>query len=209
MPIPDSTLAGHRALHERATGALEVCQESISVEFKSSALWENLKYKITKNVLAMGNLRDGGVLVVGVSQNAGRWELTGVTQEHLATFEPDDMLAFIGRYVSPAFNLDIVRVVHDGTPFLAIQTREFAETPLVCSRNGPDGPNNEGLVPGGVYIRLANPPQTTRVMDAAQMQDLLDLAAEKRARRMLEQGRRIGYHERDIENRLDQELGDL
>jgi len=209
MPIPDSTLPGHRALHDRTIGALQLCQESIGVEFKSSAPWENLKIKITKNVLAMGNLRDGGLLVIGVTQNQANWQLSGIGQEHIATYEPDDMQAFVGRYVSPTFRLDVVRVLHEGTPFLAIATSEFAETPLVCRRNGPDGPAGEGLIAGGLYVRLANPPQTTRITDAAQMHDLLDLAAEKRARRMLELRRRVGDHQEGLENQLNQELGDL
>jgi predicted HTH transcriptional regulator len=100
MPIPDSTLAGHRALHDRTIAALEICQETVNVEFKSSGTWPDLENKIVKNVLGMGNLRDGGLLVIGVNQNGNRWELAGIRPEHLESFEPDDVLAHLGRFVS-------------------------------------------------------------------------------------------------------------
>jgi predicted HTH transcriptional regulator len=209
MPIPDSSLPGHRALHERTIAALEICQETVNVEFKSSGSWADLENKIVKNILGMGNLRDGGLLVIGVSENGNRWELAGILPEHLRSFEPDDVLAHVGRYVSPVFEIDVVTVTYATKQFLTIHTHEFADTPLVCKKNGPDGAKNEGLACGGIYVRLPAPPQTTRVMDAAQLHALLELAAEKRARRMLEQVRRIGALDVPEQDALNAELEGL
>jgi hypothetical protein len=94
---------------------------------------------------------------IGVNQNGNRWELAGIRPEHLESFEPDDVLAHLGRFVSPVFEIDIVTVTHSARQFLTIQTREFADTPLVCKKNGPDGAKNEGLVCGGIYVRLPTP----------------------------------------------------
>jgi len=48
------------------------------------------------------------------------------------------------------------------------------------------------LFEGAVYIRPPGLARTTRIMNASQMHDLLELAAEKRARRLLEVSRRVG-----------------
>lgn len=177
-------------MHERACAALDLCQESQSVEFKESASWETLKWKIIKSILAMGNLRDGGIIVVGASERGNSWGLTGITLEHLATFDADILREQVNAYVSPYANIDIVLVsFQNETRFLAIQVSEFHSTPLVCKKNGPDG---QGIREGVVYVRPLGVSKTTQLIRAEDMHDLLELASEKRARKMLETSRRIG-----------------
>ncbi len=191
--IPKSNLPGHRRLHERATLALDRCQESEDVDFKESAGWKTLMWRITHSALGMGNLRDGGIIVVGVAQRDDSWSLTGVESAHLATYDPDLITAHVNAYVSPHADLDVVVVDHrDGRHYLALYVREFRDTPLVCKKNGP---NKSGIVEGKVYIRLPAPPRTTSITNAQQMHDLLELAAEKRARRLMETARRVGLVE--------------
>jgi predicted HTH transcriptional regulator len=205
VPIPLSTLPGHRALHEKVVAALGLCQESQRVDFKESAAWNALKGKLVKTVLAMGNLRDGGVVVVGVSERNANWEITGINAEHLGTYDVDVMLGYFGSFVSPFVEIDIVQVPHDGRDFLAIQVHELQELPLVCKRTV------DGLFEGAVYVRpTGGVPQTTRVMNAQQMHDLLELAAEKMARRIQRQARAIGMVAPNMgNNAFDQELEGL
>src|SRR2546430_14638500 len=107
---PKSNLPGHRRLHERATLALDRCQESEDVDFKESADWKTLMWGITHSALGMGNLRDGGIIVVGVSQRAESWALTGITSVHLGTYDVDVLAAHVNAYVSPYVDLDVVVV---------------------------------------------------------------------------------------------------
>lgn len=209
MPIPLSSLPGHRALHEKVVAALGLCQESQRIDFKESAAWETLKAKLVKTALAMGNLRDGGVVIVGVSERNANWEITGITAEHLETYDVDDMLGYFSSFVSPFVEVDIVQVSYEARNFLALQIYEFQELPLVCKRNGAP-PNVEGLLEGAVYVRpIGGVPQTTRVMNAQQMHDLLELAAEKIARRIQRQARAIGIVPQTKDNAFDQELEGL
>lgn len=207
-PIPQSTLPGHRRLHERAVGALELCQESQGVEFKESAPWDVLKGKLTRTCMAMANLRDGGIIIVGVSQQGDSWELAGVDASHLASYDVDVLVSHVNSFASPYVDLDIVTVDYaSGKRFLAIQSREFAHTPIVCKKNGPTGSD---VKEGDVYVRTAGVVQTTPIMRAVDMQDLLNLAAEKRAREILEQGRRVGLApSTSAAERFARELGDL
>lgn len=206
--IPTSEMPGHKSLHERVTSALDRCQESQGIDFKESAPWDMLKWKIIRTVLGMGNLRDGGIIVIGASERNDTWDLTGISPDHLSTYDVDTVVDKTNAYVSPHVDLGIVTVQYEnGKTFLAIQVNEFYDTPLVCKKNGPDG---EDLYEGAVYVRPPGMAKTTRVTSAAQMHDLLELAAEKRARRILEVSRRVGMVPLSSSSeQFDRELEDL
>jgi hypothetical protein len=138
--------------------------------------------------MAMGNLRDGGIVIVGVSERGDTYELTGILPEHLDTYDVDVVIDVINAYCSPYVDLDLVLVEYsNGQRFLTLQARPFHDTPLVCKKNGPNG-----LVEGDIYIRPPGMARTTKITNAGQMHDLLELAAEKRARRILEVSQRVG-----------------
>ena len=132
---------------------------------------------------------------MGVAENGNDWELTGIAPEHLAEFSYDDIIAQLNKYASPQVILDIV--VHDdddGNRFLAFHVHQFEDSPVVCRNNSPDGMKpKERLAAGEIYVRpTSGTPRTEKVTDAARLHDLLELAAEFRARKMLEVGKRIG-----------------
>jgi hypothetical protein len=139
----------------------------------------------------MGNLRDGGVAIIGVSQRGDHWDLTGIQAEHLATYDVDMVTDQINKYVSPHIDTELVVVKYLNKDFLVFQFHEFVETPLVCKKNGAE-PEGNSIREGCVYVRPPGMARTTRVTNAAQMGELLQLAAEKRARRILEVSHRIG-----------------
>ena len=185
--IPRTDTPGYRQLHERVENALDRLQEAPDIEFKESASWDALKWKIIKTALAMGNLQDGGILVVGVSQRAGQAPLTGISETDLVTYDPDNRADQFGRFISPEIGFTLVQVPYRGNDYLAFEFQEFREIPLVCKRRG------EGLEAGVVYVRpREGRPRSTKVTDAAQMRELLDLAADKAARRIIERGIRAG-----------------
>lgn len=184
-------MAGHRRLHERVVAALERCQESQAVDFKESSEWDAVKHRVIRTVMAMSNLRDGGVIIVGVSERGTTWDLSGIATEHLATYDADDIIDAINKFASPPLEVEVVLVTYaGGVHFLAIQVAEFDESPCVCKRTSVG--NAKPFAPGDVYVRPPGKAQTKRVSGAQEMADLLELAAEKRARRMIETGHRIG-----------------
>lgn len=200
--FPTSDLPGQKFIHQTVVSALDRCQESQDVEFKESASWDTLKTKVIRTALGMGNLRDGGVIVIGVSERNGTWTKTGIKTKHLKTYDPDIMIDQINSYVAPYVDLDIVLVKHEKKEFLAVYVHEFRELPLVCKRFGPEG---DELVKGALYTRTPGKPQTTRIMDPVHMRDVLDLAVEKKVRRLIETFKQIGITDtqvvkRDIES---------
>lgn len=207
MAIPTSDLPGHHALRDRVFAALDTCIESQSVDFKESAPWDALQHKLVRTVLAMANLRDGGIVIIGASESGDRWDLGGISDEHLATYAVDDVVDAIHRFASPAVKSVMVLVPYrNSRNFLVLQVFEFDDTPIVCRR---DGPPDSGLKQGTVYVRPAGLARTTEVRSADQMHDLLELAAEKRARRILETARRIGMEVTPPAKPFDDELGGL
>lgn len=206
--LPTSDMPGYKRLHDRVLNALGRCQETQGIDFKESAPWGSLKWRIITTALGMGNLRDGGIIVIGASERGQTWELTGITNEHLNTYNPDVIIDVINKYSSPSVEMDIVLVKYrNDRDFLAIQINEFEHTPIVCKKNSPTA---GGIIEGAVYIRPPGVARTTRVMNSAQMHDLLELAAEKRARRILEVSRRIGLVSRSTSTeRYDEELEGL
>ena len=206
--IPSTDMPGHRTLRDRVSLALGRCQETQSVEFKESAPWEALQWKIIATCMAMANLRDGGIIVIGASERGSTWELTGISAEHLATYDVDAILDRVNVFASPPVEIDVVTHRYgDGNTFLVFSIHEFSETPIVCRENGPD---RKGLRGATVYVRPLGMPRTTMVTNAAQMHELLELAAEKRARRILEVSRRVGMVPGTSDRqRLDEELEGL
>jgi hypothetical protein len=127
---------------------------------------------------------------------------------HLATYDVDVVIDQVNKFVSPAVGLDVVLVEDDGKQFLAVHAREFEDAPLVCKKNGPDGNKAARMLKeGAVFVRPPGMARTTRVTNADQVAELLQLAAEKRTRRILEASRRIGMVAQDSGRDLfEQEL---
>lgn len=207
--IPTSDMPGHTKLHERVYNALDRCQESRSVDFKASSPWDDLKLQIIRTAIGMGNLRDGGIIIIGASEHGDSWKLTGIAKEHLKTYDVDEIIDAINKYASPPIRTDIVTVKYRNDKiFLAFQVYEFTNTPFVCKKNSPEG--NKILCTSEFYVRPAGKPRTIKVLSAEDMHDLLELAAEKRARRILEVAHRIGLKPAETSTkRFDEELGGL
>ncbi|MCK4874177.1 MAG: ATP-binding protein [Phycisphaerales bacterium] len=188
MPLPSSDLPGHRQLRDQVQAALDSCVERPYVEFKESQPWEKLKQRIAKIAMSMANLRDGGMIIIGVSeQSEDSWTLEGVHEEHLPTYDQDDTDAFVNAHADPPLSLTVLKHKHDEHEYVVILVREFDDLPVVCKKN-----SGEILKAGAFYVRPRNMACSRPVESASEMRDLLDLAAEHRTRKLLETMRRVG-----------------
>lgn len=205
--IPDSSLPGHKHLHERVVAALDLCHESRDVEFKGPETWKILQYHIIRTAMAMTNLRDGGIIVIGVREADENWDPTGVDPATLATYDEDSVNDLVNSHASPQLRIHLVRVTYREMQFLAIRVPEFERSPTVCRRDGGD---NSQLRCGGIYVRPTGKPQTTLVRNADELHDLLELAAEKRASELIQAAYRIGMRpSASSDDAYSEELGDL
>lgn len=212
MALPTTEMKGYKSLRERVVLALDRCQEQQSLDFKESQPWPELKWRLLRTIMAMANLRDGGLIIVGVSERGDRWDLTGISPGDLSTYDYDDIVDQVTKYASPEVMLDVVLHRHDdGNEYLAIHVHQFAETPIICKRNCPDDvQRRDRMTAGDFFIRPPGKPQTEKVVDASRLHDLLELAAENRARRMLEVAHRVGLvPSESAETRFESELASI
>jgi len=190
---------------------LDLLQEARAVDFKRAAPWDQLKQGIPKDILAMSNLRDGGIIVVGIEEGDKEWKCTGMTEEQLNTYNADNMIDHVNKYASPPVTFDVVKHTDmEGLTYLVMQTHEFEETPVVCKRNCADE-----LREGAFYIRPHGKSESREVQTADEMHDLLDLAVEKRTRNFLRRIDRVGFDLEKMQlkktdaDRFDRELEGL
>jgi predicted HTH transcriptional regulator len=205
--IPNADLQGFRKLRDRSVIALQRLAEDANTEFKESASWDYLKWKILRTSMAMANLRNGGIIIVGITERDGHPPLAGISPKHFETYDPDQINDVLAEYCSPSTRLEIAFLDYQEKRFLCIQVREFDLTPVVCRKNGPDG---EKIKAGSIYVRpFSGRPRSTMPTDAEQLNDLLDLSAEKRARRLLTQAQGAGLQRSVGSDAYDEEIQGL
>ncbi len=127
-------------IEERAKAALEAPAEFASIEFKGNLPFESLKYKIAKTSMAMANLRDGGLIVIGVAQDKDRnFIVEGMDAPNIQTFVQEVVYEFVNLFASPPVELLVVATEYEKKRFVVIAISPFERTPVVCRRNAPDG----------------------------------------------------------------------
>jgi len=106
-------------------------------EYKESFPWDRRTHgetmaKVTKTILAMSNLRDGGHIVIGVNEGTS-YQSVGMQDDHLVTFSYDAIADFVRNYADPyaRFALDVVTL--DELNFIVIAVSGFDEFPVVCN----------------------------------------------------------------------------
>jgi predicted HTH transcriptional regulator len=113
-------------------------REERVLEYKESAPWASIKNKVIRTALAMANCRDGGTVIIGVSQRSGPFVPEGVVPDHLCTFDADEIQEVINRHADPYVRTAVHRIEIDSKMFVVLVVHEFDEIPVVCERDGVD-----------------------------------------------------------------------
>ncbi len=197
-------------MEERARAAIESPAEFAGTEFKGNYPFDDLKYRIAKTAMAMANLRDGGQVIVGVSQDeAQNFVRDGVDTTNEQTFVQEPLFEFVNSFASPTVDLLTIGIEYDGKRFVVIAISPFDRTPVVCRRNTPDGTKGaDQMREGDFFIRTTSPVGTSRVTSAAMMADLLELATVRRLAEHERLRREAGVPLGAV-NQFDEEVGDI
>jgi hypothetical protein len=182
-------------------------REERNLEFKRSMHWADAatKAKLTKSVLAMANLRDGGHIVLGVErQPDDRYVAAGMQSDHIDSFVQDELSACFSEYADPYIEVTLIKHTIDGKTFCIIRVAEFAELPVVCKKDGA-----EKLRRGATYTRSRRMPETVEVPTQVEMREILDLAIEKRSRAFARQAERLGFVQQPKRNQFVDQLKTL
>lgn len=153
-------------------------------EFKSGVTWNDgdIKYKIIKAILSLSNHRDGGFVIIGVDKqdNVNGYQLSGMNENDANTYDPDIILELANSFARSHISLDIKHFNKVDKHFIVIQVSEFEEIPIICNK---DYGNIVHM--GRIYGRPYRKVESSDNLSAEDLQEIIDLAVEKRLRKQI------------------------
>ena len=174
---------------------IETIGETRNRELKRSMNWndEHTKFKITESIMAMSNIRDGGMIIIGVEQDKNKKiNPTGMSDSDYDSFNYDDVCDHVASYVDPHATFNLEKKEADKKKFIVISVNEFDQTPIICKKAyWVDGKCvlNEGII----LIRTRNSkPQSSKIMSLTDMQDVIGLATDKGLKSFVEKATQAG-----------------
>lgn len=173
--------------------AIREAAESRAVEFKESQPFTVLRWKLVKTSMAMANLREGGIIVVGISERSSLMQLAGMDTAHLQTYNQDELLELVNRYATPPLSLTLRVVTYNNQQFIGIKVAPFDRSPIFCGRATPSEAGGDSLRIGDVVARTRDRISTSRTVDVTLMAEILEIAAEKRAAEIVRTAQSIGF----------------
>jgi hypothetical protein len=176
---------------QEIAGALSAGYELRHLELKGPGLRSDthLFAKVTRAALGMGNLRDGGQVVIGIDDKNPAAMLPGLQREALDSWLAyDDVARKLAEYADPPLRFDLVEMsLSSGASVAVLNVFEFADTPHLCARG------YEGVLRrGALYVRPRKVPETSEVASLVEMRDVIQLAAEKALRAYVATAERAG-----------------
>ncbi len=170
-------------------------KEERYLEYKGPMVWTNddTKVKIAQAMMAMSNLRNGGVIVVGMKETKrGFWEPDSMTDEQVASFTQDDIAQWVNDYAVPAVQFTVEPFTRDTNKFVMIKVREFDSVPTICRKPKQLG-GREVLKNGAIYYRSNSKNESAPISSDEDMRELIILAVNKGVARQIEQYRVLGF----------------
>lgn len=158
--------------------ALTLGYESRHLELKTAGdrSDKQLLAKVTRAALGMGNLRDGGHVIIGIDDKSPQSLLPGLTAPELASWlAKDDLARGMNEYADPPLDFEVAEVeLSSGSKVAVIEVHEFADIPHLCARQrDPD------LRKGALYVRPRKVAETSEIATSVDMREVIDLAIEK------------------------------
>ena len=170
-------------------------KEERFLEYKGSMVWTDdyTKVKIAQAMMAMYNLRNGGVIVVGMKEpQRGVWEPDTMTDEQVASFTQDDIAQWVNDYAVPAVQFTVEPFVLDTNKFVIIKVREFDSLPTIC-RRPKELWGREVLKKGAIYYRSNSKNESAPISSEEDMRELITLAKNKGVAQEIEYFRELGF----------------
>jgi hypothetical protein len=137
----------------------------------------------------MGNLQDGGQVVIGIDDTDPAAMQPGLDPEQLASWLAyDDVARKLREYADPPLRFDVVEMsFSSGASVAVLNISEFTDMPHLCARTYGDV-----LREGALYLRTRGVPETTAFPSPVEMREVLELATEKRLRDFVSTAERAG-----------------
>src|SRR5260370_3988448 len=167
---------------------IEAAGESSNIDAKGPMEWDGGEASagLTKDILALANSRDGGVIVVGKEESQpGKFVLAGLNEAQASTFETTKVATWVNNHCQPPVSLVCNRQEHQGRLFVVVAVTEFHDVPVICTKQFelPGKPAKVLLRKGTLYVRTANA-ESAPLSTVEAMRGLIRRASTQRADQM-------------------------
>ncbi len=170
---------------------LALGHEMRGVELKGPGLRtdSHLFAKVARAALSLGNLRNGGYVIIGIDDRRQEAMQPGLNAAELSSWLAfDDVARRLDNYADPPLRFECASAkLSSGATVAVIQVFEFSDLPHICAKDYPDV-----LRAGALYVRPRKVPETSEVGGSVEMREVLDLAAEKALRAYVRSAERAG-----------------
>jgi len=196
---------------EEFRALIEAGHEMRNLEFKQPFKWSDdnsiwLREKVIKAVLGFSNTKDGGNIVIGVTENDNSPPArVGLSTAELRSFSYDDTKGQIDSFGSSEISFMVKEAEDKDKYFIVIQVSEFEELPIICKK---DSQTKDVMRRGDIYCRLLSGNISTGKVTEKEMRKIIEMAIDKGNRRLDERG----YVLKDVqkvEDFFNQQIGDL
>lgn len=145
--------------------------------------------KVARAALSMGNLRDGGHVVLGVDDNDIAALRPGLSDAELESWLAyDDVARKLAMYADPPLRFDIASSqLSSGAVVVIVEVHEFSDIPHLCAKE-----YTGVLRKGALYVRTRRVPETAEVASSVELREILQIASEKTLRSYVETAERAG-----------------
>jgi hypothetical protein len=135
--------------------------------------------KVARAAMAMGNLRDGGLVVIGIANDQIAAMGPGLSDPELAEWSSFDLVsAVVNQYIDPPVTFELHKFTLSNSSRVAVlEVAEFDREIHVCKKNFEDV-----LQDGQTYVRARRMPESVPVPSSAEARELHDLAIDKGVR---------------------------
>src|SRR5579871_815191 len=116
---------------------IEAAGESANIDAKGPMEWDGGEASagLTKDILALANIRDGGVIVIGKDEpEDGKFVLTGLTEPQASSFDTTKVATWVNNHCQPPVSLVCHRHEHQGRLFVVVAVTEFHDVPVICTK---------------------------------------------------------------------------
>lgn len=167
---------------EQLGSFIEAGHETRNLEYKPGFAWnqngnEWLTEKIIQTILAMTNTPSGGYVILGIEEKDDKYNLKGVSDEHLKTYSDFDRIkGQIDGFTYSSTEFDLSWGEYQGNKFVVFAIQEFYEWPVVCRHNGK---KVDLLRKDDIYARSRRSPYGSIRATELELREIIKLAIKK------------------------------
>ncbi|MCK4643362.1 ATP-binding protein [bacterium] len=158
--------------------------EERNLEYKCSMNWdsEEIKSKITKTCIAMSNLPDGGVIVLGVKEiEKDVFYPEGMLEQDYNSFNQDNVQHWVNNHADPYVLLTVKKIEVENLKYIVIQIKEFDLYPVICKKDSVT------INEGEIYCRPKRKNESVKIPSQNEMREILELGVKNAVRKNLYQ----------------------